>query len=97
MTTTHTADLVARLFASDAASALTNEAARKIEAQAAEIAALQWQPIETARKDGTYVLLCPWGDFPDAFVSFWLAGECRWAIRARSAVLAERIIDGVTK
>jgi hypothetical protein len=40
---------------------------------------MQWQPIETAPKDGAYIFLCPWGDAPDAFVSFWLAGECRWA------------------
>ena len=35
----------------------------------------EWQDIETARKDGRHVLLVPWGDIDDAFVSFWVKGS----------------------
>ena len=38
-----------------------------------------WMPIETAPKDGTPVVLLPWGEVEDMFVSFWIQSEARWA------------------
>jgi hypothetical protein len=40
---------------------------------------MEWQPIETAPKDGTPVILLPYGEVEDLFVSFWMESDDRWA------------------
>jgi hypothetical protein len=45
-----------------------------------------WQPIETAPKDGTSVLLCSTADVDQSWphrVSWWDSGPERWAIEHR--------------
>ena len=39
----------------------------------------EWQPIETAPMDGTPIILLPYGDVTDLFVSFWMQSDDRWA------------------
>ena len=38
-----------------------------------------WQPIETAPKDGTKIILLPWADPESLFVSYWVSCDQRWA------------------
>jgi hypothetical protein len=40
---------------------------------------MKWQPIETAPKDGTVILLCSRFGVEDAFASWWIQGDLRWA------------------
>jgi hypothetical protein len=38
-----------------------------------------WQPIETAPRDGTPIVVIPYGDVFELQVSWFLDGEERWA------------------
>lgn len=39
---------------------------------------MEWQPIETAPKDGIKILICPEYGIEDAFVSWWVSSDGRW-------------------
>lgn len=40
---------------------------------------MDWQPIETAPKDGTRIIVIPYGDIFDLSVSWFIEGDDRWA------------------
>ncbi len=66
--------VVARLSHEDAA--LMAEAAARIAELEAEVARFRWQPIETAPKDGTELLLLDKADQP--WIGFWNKRTSMW-------------------